>query len=321
MDVVGGVLLADGTECKVLTGIDDHSRFVVCAGRDAPSDQPGRVRALRRGDGAVTGSPRRSSPTTARSSPAGSGPRTPRCCSTGSAARTASITCSPRPRSPTTTGKIERFHRTLRTEFLTGRVFDDLPSRPGRARPVGRELQHRATALGARTWPRPPSRFVAADPGRAAGHLGGAARERSGDDWISRKVAANGVISVAWQQISCGKHRAGRRVDIHLDGPTMQIWDGEELLKTVLRDEPEGGQEEARRQGELSAATMTTRCNGSGGAIPSRIRRASTAPPVFPQVTLTSPRRASASDGPCELPRLPVCGEPFRPGASREGAS
>src|SRR5207248_10641482 len=32
MDAVGGVLLADGTECKVLTGIDDHSRFVVCAG-------------------------------------------------------------------------------------------------------------------------------------------------------------------------------------------------------------------------------------------------------------------------------------------------
>ena len=32
MDIVGGVLLEDGTECKVLTGIDDHSRFCVCAG-------------------------------------------------------------------------------------------------------------------------------------------------------------------------------------------------------------------------------------------------------------------------------------------------
>ena len=30
MDVVGGVLLDDGTECKVLTGIDDHSRYCVC---------------------------------------------------------------------------------------------------------------------------------------------------------------------------------------------------------------------------------------------------------------------------------------------------
>jgi transposase-like protein len=32
MDVVGGVVLADGRECKILTGIDDHSRFVVCSG-------------------------------------------------------------------------------------------------------------------------------------------------------------------------------------------------------------------------------------------------------------------------------------------------
>ena len=26
------MLLEDGTECKILTGIDDHSRFMVCAG-------------------------------------------------------------------------------------------------------------------------------------------------------------------------------------------------------------------------------------------------------------------------------------------------
>ena len=32
LDVVGGVLTDDGTEAKLLTGIDDHSRFVVCCG-------------------------------------------------------------------------------------------------------------------------------------------------------------------------------------------------------------------------------------------------------------------------------------------------
>jgi len=31
MDVVGGIHLADGVEVKVLTGIDDNSRFVVSA--------------------------------------------------------------------------------------------------------------------------------------------------------------------------------------------------------------------------------------------------------------------------------------------------
>ena len=59
--------------------------------------------------------------------------------------------------------------------------------------------------------------------------------ERAGEDWISRRIATNGIISVAWQEISCGKHRAGRRVDVHVQGPTLQIWDGEELIKTVLR--------------------------------------------------------------------------------------
>lgn len=31
MDVMGGVYLVDGTELKAVTGIDDHSRFCVCA--------------------------------------------------------------------------------------------------------------------------------------------------------------------------------------------------------------------------------------------------------------------------------------------------
>ena len=31
LDVMGRVHLADGRELKVITGIDDHSRFVVCA--------------------------------------------------------------------------------------------------------------------------------------------------------------------------------------------------------------------------------------------------------------------------------------------------
>ena len=31
MDLVGGIYLADGPECKMVTGIDDHSRYVVIA--------------------------------------------------------------------------------------------------------------------------------------------------------------------------------------------------------------------------------------------------------------------------------------------------
>ncbi len=51
MDVVGGIVLADGREAKVLTGIDDHSRFVVCAGLMLRATSRAVCSALRPGDG------------------------------------------------------------------------------------------------------------------------------------------------------------------------------------------------------------------------------------------------------------------------------
>lgn len=32
MDMVGSIFTHDGVEAKILTGIDDHSRFLVCHG-------------------------------------------------------------------------------------------------------------------------------------------------------------------------------------------------------------------------------------------------------------------------------------------------
>ena len=31
LDIVGGAFLADGTEAKIVTGVDDHSRYCVIA--------------------------------------------------------------------------------------------------------------------------------------------------------------------------------------------------------------------------------------------------------------------------------------------------
>ena len=47
MDVMGGVLLDDGTDLKVVTGVDDHSRFCVAAGLVHAGDLQGGVRGLR----------------------------------------------------------------------------------------------------------------------------------------------------------------------------------------------------------------------------------------------------------------------------------
>jgi transposase InsO family protein len=118
MDVVGGFLLADGTTAKALTGVDDHSRFcvsarlmprertqLVCDGLSSALNNFGVSEQVLTDNGKVF---------------------------TGKV-------CQPpvevlfdwfcrengiehlltRPAAPTTTGKIERFHRTMRLEFDT----------------------------------------------------------------------------------------------------------------------------------------------------------------------------------------------------------
>ncbi|SER33511.1 hypothetical protein SAMN05421756_11376, partial [Microlunatus flavus] len=61
------------------------------------------------------------------------------------------------------------------------------------------------------------------------------AADRDGDGWVSRKVGPNGVVCVAWQQVSVGKHRAGSRCDVLVTDQVLQFWIGSELLKTVTR--------------------------------------------------------------------------------------
>jgi transposase len=90
LDIVGGAFLADGTEAKVVTGVDDHSRYCVIASwRPGPPEGPSAWRSLPRC--APSGCPAKCSPTMASSSPTGSA-RAARCCSTGSAGTTGSPT-------------------------------------------------------------------------------------------------------------------------------------------------------------------------------------------------------------------------------------
>ena len=142
------------------------------------------------------------------------------------------------PHSPTTTGKIERFHRTLRVEFLAGRVFDDLPTAQaeldGWVTDYNTNRPHQGIRMAT-----PAERFFAnrdrpapeLDP-----HLVALSDARNPEDWITRKVSVNGVIAVSWQQISVGRHREGRRVDVHVLPEILEVWDGNELLKTVKRN-------------------------------------------------------------------------------------
>ena len=59
--------------------------------------------------------------------------------------------------------------------------------------------------------------------------------DRSGDDWVSRRVGANGVVCVSWQQVSVGKHHAGARCDVQVTDQLLQFLIGNELCKAVAR--------------------------------------------------------------------------------------
>ncbi len=127
MDVVAGVVFQDGKEAKILTGIDDHSRFVVCAGLmlratsravcthfAAATARHGVPQEILTDNGKVF---------TGRFGAKDTEVMFDRICRENGIDHLLTA-----PRRPTTTGKIERFHRTLRSEFLTGRIFADLPS-------------------------------------------------------------------------------------------------------------------------------------------------------------------------------------------------
>jgi len=60
----------------------------------------------------------------------------------------------------------------------------------------------------------------------AAGH---------GEQWVCRRVASNGIVSVGYQQVSVGKHYGGSACDVLVTDGVLQFWVGNQLLKTVVR--------------------------------------------------------------------------------------
>ena len=118
MDVMGRVFLAGGQEVKIVTGIDDHSRFTVCAkvvvrATARPVCQALSEALARHGvpDQILTDNGKVFTARFGR----GPGPvMFDRICADNGIRHILTA-----PYSPTTTGKIERLHKTMRSEFFT----------------------------------------------------------------------------------------------------------------------------------------------------------------------------------------------------------
>jgi len=229
LDVVHGFALADGTAAKALTGIDDHSRFcvsaclmsrertqAVCDGFSSAMRTYGVPAQVLTDNGKVF---------TGRFAQPPVEVLFDRICRENGVDHILTA-----PRSPTTTGKIERFHRTLRDEFDTRQVFRNLRTAQEALDEwvsyYNTQRPHQSLDDLA-----PASRFHGDDKRRELSRR----PERNGAQWVSRRVAHNGIVCVDSQHISVGKNYGGSTCDVLVTDGLFQFWVGNELLRTVAR--------------------------------------------------------------------------------------
>lgn len=243
MDVMGRAFLADGREMKVVTGIDDHSRFCVCAAvMPRVTARPvvaALVAALRRHGVPEQVLTDNGKVFTARFG-LGPGPVLfDQVCHQNGIKHLLTA-----PYSPTTTGKIERLHKTIRAEFLSMHdrqhatveelqaaldawVVEYNTERPHQSS-GGRPPAERS-ALAARSLafveaappatPRAPARAAVSRPGLRPGG-------------VSRWVDQRGSISLAGFRYGVGPPFAGEPVEVVVTGGLVEMVPAGVLIAT-----------------------------------------------------------------------------------------
>jgi transposase InsO family protein len=232
MDVMGRAYLADGREVKLVTGIDDHSRFVVCArvvdratARPVADALLGALRTHGAPEQLLTDNGNVFTDRFGR----GVGPvMFDRICAQHGIKHLLTA-----PYSPTTTGKVERLHRTIRDEFLTEQ---------DRKHPTIAELQQALDAwvvdyntdrphqsCGGRP---PAERFALADPSPV--DTGDVPDEptTAGPPPISRWVNAQGRISLRGVNYPIGMTFCGELVQIVIGDGLLEVFHHGVLIAT-----------------------------------------------------------------------------------------
>ena len=238
MDTVGGFVLADGTKAKALTGVDDHSRFCisahlmvressqrVCDGLALALRTYGVPGQILTDNGKVFTGRFNTPPVEVLFD---------RICRENGIEHLLT-----QPRSPTTTGKIERFHRALRTEFRTDRVFKNLTTAQAELDEWVADYNHRRPhqALDMAT---PADRFLQPEPApvttlREPARSRRPSEDRADGTWVTRRASAVGVVCVNWQQVCLGVAAAGQPIDVWVTDQVLQFYDGDQLLRTEKR--------------------------------------------------------------------------------------
>ena len=270
MDIVGGVRLVDGTEAKIVSGIDDHSRFCVsafvvaratarpvCDALALAMERHGAPEAILTDNGKVF---------TARFGP-GPGPVLfDRICRENGINHILTA-----PRSPTTTGKVERWHKTLRAEFLNGKVFASVDEAQSAldswVHTYNHERPHQS--LG-RVPPFERFQLAMARPGPAV--VAEPERHDATDPVTTRRVGTTGTISFAGTRYKAGLWLAGQEVEVVCEGGLVQLHHRGVLIATHARrhsiDKQDAGLQRGRRlppaPRRVTAASVTRKVDSSG---------------------------------------------------------
>jgi transposase InsO family protein len=279
MDVMGRVHLADGRELKVVTGIDDHSRFVVCAklvGRaTARPVCAALLEALRRHGVPEQLLTDNGKVFTARFG-LGPGPvMFDKVCNDNGIKHLLTA-----PYSPTTTGKIERLHKTIRAEFLTehdrrhGTIEDAQAALDAWVVEYNTERPHQS--CGGRP---PVERFALAERSLVVVDEPEVPTPRPRDvsrpSGVSRWVAQNGRISLAGFDYIVGATFAGEPVEVVVTNGLVEIFHAGVLVAThAQRLKPDQLDRVVRprlpvqrRAREATVGLMVTRIVDSSGSV------------------------------------------------------
>lgn len=262
MDIVGGVMLADGWKASILSGIDDHSRFIVSARvmrrATAGPVADGLVKAMN-----TWGVPEEvltdnGKVFTGRFGPGGGQVLFDRVLGQNGVKHRLTA-----PYSPTTTGKIERWHKTLRREFLNGKVFADIEAAQtavdGWVREYNEDRPHQGIG-GSVPW----DRFRLSQingPVLAVTE----ATERSevldrepSQVPVTRVVSSNGVISFAAQRYPAARWLAGETVEVLVTGSLVEIVFRGQVIATHARRHKQSKASRAKRSNPIRRPRVAT---------------------------------------------------------------
>ena len=277
LDVMGRVYLAGGAEVKIVTGIDDHSRFVVCAtavmrATARPVCQA-LTEALRRHgipDQILTDNGKVFTARFGR----GPGPVLfDRICAGNGIKHLLT-----KPYSPTTTGKIERLHKTMRAEFFRAADGQHATLAGLQAALDGWVTGYNTARPHQSCGGRPPAeRFQLAGRNRAAvetGPVPAPAPRPAGTQrpaGVSRWVNAHGKISLGGFTYAAGASYAGEPVEVVVAGGLVDIVHAGVVIATHAQRFREDQADRAprmritRRARDATAGLTVTRlANGNG---------------------------------------------------------